>query len=75
MNKALLITLGAFLRRFGALAGTALLAFLAEHWVGWLDGALQGNSGTAKWLPLIYLGIEFVQKLWRERNKAKGVTY
>jgi len=75
MNKALLITLGAIVRRFGTLAGTALLAFALEHWAGWLQGALQGDPKAAGWLPVIYFVIEFAQKYIREHAKSKAVTY
>lgn len=69
MNKALLVTLGAVLRRFGTAAGTAVLALFVNQWTDWLHKAMSGDPKSAAWIPIIWLFVEFAQKLIRERQK------
>lgn len=75
MSKALLVTLGAVLRRFGTAAGTAVLAFVVNEWTHWLRDAMDGDPKSAAWIPIVWLVVEFVQKLIRERQKEKEEIY
>ena len=71
MNGTLLITIGALLRRIGTLAGSALLTFLIQSWMGWVQGGFLANPKTAALWPGVYLVIEGIQKAWRTNTQNK----
>lgn len=70
--NVILITLVALLRRCATLAGSALLTFVFENWVGWVHGAFLENPSTVALWPVIYLIIEAIQKAWRTARAASA---
>jgi hypothetical protein len=73
MKNPLVATVVALLRRFATLAGSAVLAFIAENVMGWAQQSFLVDPKTAVVWPLAYFVVEFVQKYWREHKAAKAV--
>jgi hypothetical protein len=71
MNNVVLVTIWALVRRIGTVAGSALLTFLIQNWMGWTQGAFLANPKTAAVWPGVYLIIEGIQKAWRTSNQVK----
>lgn len=69
--NVVLTTVWALVRRIATLAGSALLTFVIQNWLGWVHGAFQDNPKTAVIWPVIYLIIEGIQKSWRTTNADK----
>ena len=71
MNSVLLITVGALLRRIATVAGSAIVTFMIQGWLGWVQGSFLSNPKTAALWPGVYLIIEGIQKAWRTSNQVK----
>ena len=71
MNSVLLTTLGALLRRIATVAGSAIVTFVIQSWLGWVQGSFLSNPKTAALWPGVYLIIEGIQKAWRTSNQVK----
>jgi hypothetical protein len=71
MNSVLLVTIGALLRRIATVAGSAIITFVIQSWVGWVHGAFVSNPKTLVLWPGVYLIIEGIQKAWRTSNQVK----
>ena len=69
--NVILVTVWALVRRIATLAGSALLAFVIQGWLGWVHGAFLSNPKTAALWPVVYLIIEAVQKTLRTTNQVK----
>ncbi len=72
-----IIALGAVARRFVIALVTGVIAvalpYLSEAWRPALEDALKNSTLPAVLAGAIWLIVEFTQKLWRERKKARGV--
>ena len=61
-------------RRILTAAGSALLTFVLQSWLGWVHGAFLANPKTAAVWPIVYLIIEGAQKAWRTSKAAKAAN-
>ncbi len=66
----LLITILAVLRRFAVALGAGVLSYLIGVWPETLKKALEADPVTIAWTGTIWLAIELVQKLVREKKKG-----
>ena len=71
MNSVLLTTLGALLRRIATVAGSAIVTFVIQSWLGWVQGSFLSNPKTAALWPGVYLVLEGIQKSLRTANAVK----
>lgn len=69
--NVILATVWALVRRILTAAGSALLTFVIQSWLGWVHGAFLANPKTAAIWPLVYLIIEAAQKALRTANQVK----
>lgn len=60
----------AILRRLGIIAGIAIIGTVAGGWSDWLVQAINESGADAKLATIIWILVEFVQKLIREAKKA-----
>ncbi|MCE5315151.1 MAG: hypothetical protein ABFD49_11095 [Armatimonadota bacterium] len=63
--QAFSITFWALVRRFLAIAATALIADISGNFTNWIKAAAKGDAITLLWLPGILLAVEALQKLCR----------
>ena len=63
--------MGALLRRIAAATTSGLIVWLGENWHGITEHAFLEDLPAATWWPVAYLTIEAIQKLIRERKKAR----
>jgi hypothetical protein len=69
--NVVLTTVWALIRRILTAAGSALLTFVIQGWLGWVHGAFLSNPKTAAIWPVVYLLIEGIQKSLRTANQVK----
>jgi len=66
----ILVTIGALLRRIGLAAGSGLLAYVIENYMGWLEQGFLADPKTAVLWPIIWVTLEVIQKYLREQTKV-----
>ena len=73
MNKTILITLGALLRRLAIAAGVGVATYLMDVWPDLLKKAMEQDAKTIVWIPTLWILVEVIQKYLRERKKETAV--